>query len=413
MKTTTDPEPQTQSPPDKEDEDSSRRLLKILFWILAIGALGLLILLLWLLWPNAGPTEQSEGYPIQVVTTIYGYGDNPGELLRTPLGVAFDGQGHVWISDTGQSRVEEYTTDGGFIRTVGGESDPFKLVSPYGLDVDPASGRVYVADYGSQHVLIYTTDGAYVGQLPADDQKIKVFGDGFSPYDVQVVAGRVVVASNDGLYFFDTEGHVVNRWVATEGGRNVRGAAFGQFNFPDSFTVDPETGTIYVADTMNRRIVALSSAGQWLWVSGSADTAGKITGFWQLPRSIQFGPDGNLYVVDTFRPDSEGMGTGHIVVLSPSGELLSEFGRTGSADGSFSYPDQIAFDGNDLWAMADRENHRVVIFRLLTPYPPPDAENEIPRYEGMVSNVWDTWSSWSRAEGGDRNSSTPTPEPTP
>ena len=383
---------QEQEPKRDEDEDrSSRRLLVILLWILGIAAIALLALLLWLLWPHATPSKQAAGYPIEVVTTIYGYGDQPDELLLTPLGVTFDNAGHVWISNTGQSRVEQYTTEGGYVRSLGVEAGGGQLASPYGLDVDPQTGLVYVADYGAKQVQVYTTEGEYVGHLPADEQKLKVFGDAFSPFDVQVVEGRVVVASNDGLYFFDTDGTVVGRWVDRAGGNNVRGPEFGQFNFPDSFAVDPGTGNFYVADTLNRRVVAISPEGRWLWVSGSPDAGGSIQGFWQLPRSVQVGPDGNLYVVDTFRPDGEGMGAGHIVVLSPNGELLSEFGRNGYTDGSFAYPDQIAFDGGELWAMADRQNHRVVIFRLITPYPAP-SEIEADKYLGMLSNPADTWS---------------------
>lgn len=389
---TTETVQQQPAPQPGEDEDrTSRRLLKIMFWILAIAAIALVALLLWLLWPKETPSSQAAGYPIEVVTTIYGYGDQPGELLRTPLGVAFDDEDNVWISNTGQSRVEQYTTDGDYIRTIGEEPGPGQLLSPYGLEVDPATDRVYVADFAGGFVQVYTTAGAYVGHFPADDQELKVFGDAFSPYDVQVIDGRVVVASNDGLYFFDANGNVVGRWVGRSGGKNIRGARFGQFNFPDSFTVDSETGTYYVADTMNRRVVAIDPSGQWMWVSGSPDSAGEITGFWQLPRSIQVGPDGNIYVVDTFRPDDEGMGVGHIVVLSPEGELLSEFGRAGYTDGSFSYPDQIAFDGGELWALADRENHRVVIFRLLTPYPEP-TQIEAERYAGSLSHPTDAWS---------------------
>jgi DNA-binding beta-propeller fold protein YncE len=380
------------SPQQEEDDRSSRRLLVLLLWLLGIVAIALLALLIWLLWPEGKtPSGQAAGYPIEVVTTIYGFGENPNELLQTPLGVAFDNSGHVWISNTGQSRVEEYTTSGEFVRMLGAEDGPGKLGAPYGLTVDPATDRVYVADYGIGLLQIYTTSGEYVGHFPADDEKVTRFGDGFSPYAVHVVDGRVVVSSNDGLYFFDTEGHVVSQWVDKQGGENVRGRQFGQFNFPDSFTVDPETGTFYIADTMNRRVVAIGSDGKWLWTSGTPDSAGEISGFWQLPRSIQLGPDGNLYVIDTFRPDGEGMGAGHIVVLSRDGELLSEFGRTGLQDGAFAYPDQLTFDGGELWAIADRENHRVVIFRLHTPYPDP-SQIEADKYQGMISNPFDTWS---------------------
>jgi DNA-binding beta-propeller fold protein YncE len=346
-------------------------MLVVLLWVLGFAAVALLVLLFWLLRPTSTTAPgQAAGYPIEVVTTIYGFGEDANELLKTPIGVAFDPAGNVWISNTGQSRMEEYTSDGSFIRMVGNDEGPGKLSSPYGITVDPATDRVYVADFALGTVQVYSTDGNYVGHFPADDQSLKVFGPaGFTPYDVKVVDGRIVVSSYDGLYFFDQSGHVVSRWGGTLKGKNAYGAPLGMFNFPDAFVADPETGRIYVADTMNRRILALGSEGKWLWASGVPDANNKIKGFWQLPRGIEIGPDGNLYVVDTFRYDLKGMGTGHIVVLSPDGKLLSEFGRSGEEDGAFAFPDHLATGTGDLWAIADRENNRVVIFRLHTPYP--------------------------------------------
>ncbi|HZD16637.1 MAG TPA: hypothetical protein VE669_00700 [Actinomycetota bacterium] len=378
MGTTTETIERRQEPerPPEEDDRSTRRLLKGLLGLLGVGALALLGLLLWLLRPESQAAPQGPaGYPIQVVTTIYGHGESPDTFVTWPLGVAFDAAGNVWISNTGQGRVEQYTSDGGYIRAVGEERGPGELGAPYGLAFDQARDRVYVADPARGVVQVFTgSTGGYVGHLPADDQDLGVFGaDGFTPYDVELSGGRIVVSSNDGLYFFDDNGHVVARWGgATRKGENLRGNKLGAFNFPDAFAVDADTGRIYVADTLNRRVVALGSAGRWRWVSGSPDADQEITSFWQLPRGIEVGPDGNLYVVDTFRADAEGMGTGHLVVLSPDGDLLSEFGRAGTADGSFSFPEQLASGPDGLWAIADRENNRVVVFRLLTPYPEVD-----------------------------------------
>ncbi|MGZ4136461.1 MAG: hypothetical protein ACXVPX_02715 [Actinomycetota bacterium] len=361
--------------PEERADRSTRRMLTALLFVLALGAVALLGLLLWLLRPEKGGAQapQAAGYPIHVVTTIYGSGSADDQLMRTPMGVAFDGAGNVWISNSGQARVEEYTSDGTYIRTIGRDPGAGQLVAPYGLAVDAGRGRVYVADYYTRAVQIFTTDGGYVGHLPADDQSLKVFGpDGFSPYDVALLNGRIIVTSNDGVYVFDQDGHVVDRWGGTVKGKNVRDADWGSFNFPDSIAVDPAHDRVYVADTLNRRVVALDANGNWLWASGKADVNGKLKGFWQLPRSVAVGPDGLLYVVDTFRPDAKGMGTGHIVVLSPDGKLLSEFGRAGTNDGDFRFPEQIASGPNGMWAIADRENNRVVLFTLSTPYPKVD-----------------------------------------
>ena len=360
-------------PPGGEDQErSTSRLLKILFTVLALAAVGLLVLLVWLLKPvHAGPPPgQAAGYPIEVVTTIYGTGDGSADAsMSTPLGVAFDDQGNVWVSNTGRSRVEEYTSGGDYIRTIG-TSDAGKLYAPYGITVDNDRGIVYVADMGGRTVQMYKTDGNYIGPLPAPGQKEGTFGaNGLTPYCVQLSNGRIVVSSSDGLYFFDQDGKVVAYWGARSGDQHLSGPGDGMFNFPDSFTVDPATGWVYVADTGNRRVIALDQDGIERWVSGTPDAKGKITSFWQLPRGITLGPDGRLYVVDTFRFDQKGMGGGHIVVLSKDGALLSEFGRSGTEDGAFSYPDQIASGPDGLWAIADRENARVVVFRLHAPFP--------------------------------------------
>lgn len=375
MATTTEPVDAPPSPPEgPTDDPSTRRLLRALLVLLGLVAVALLALLIWLLRPGdsgAGPSGPP-GYPIEVVTTIYGYGDAPEEQMSQPLGVAWDADGNLWTSNSGQARVDVYTRDGEYIRSVGDEEGEGRLYAPYGIAVDFGRGIVYVADPGSGSIQMYTTDGASAGKMPAEDQKDGVFGpDGFAPYDVEVAPdGRIIVSSADGLYYFDQEGHVVARWGATINGENFRGPGPGMFNFPNSFTVDTETGWIYVADTLNKRVIAIDQDGFWKWVSGIPDQEGKS--FWQLPRGTELGPDGNLYVVDTFRFDEEGMGTGHIVVLSRDGDLLSEFGRSGSEDGAFSFPDQLASGPDGLWSIADRENNRVVVFRLITPYPEVD-----------------------------------------
>ncbi|GBE22086.1 serine/threonine-protein kinase PknD [bacterium BMS3Bbin01] len=365
-------EPTREPPMEQErqrgEQVSTHRLLYALVALLGIVAIALLVVLVWLLRPQPTSTAvAAKGCPMDITRSIYGFGTKPGELLVEPLAVAFDGAGNVWVSDTGNARVVEFGPDGKLIRSVGDDGGPGRLHSPYGLSFSNDFQRLYVADWTRREVLIFSAEGRYVQSLPAGDQDLAVFGpDGFSPYDIAVRGAQIVVASNDGLYFFDRSGYVVDRW-----GGETRGSDVGSFAFPDALAIDPTTGNVYVADTLNRRVIALDGDGNVLWVSGERDEQGKIVGFWQLPRSVVVGPDGLVYVTDTFRAQDRCAGVGHIVVLKPTGELVSEFGAAGRSEDTLSFPEKMAIGPDGTFAIADRENNRVVVFTV-GPLPPAD-----------------------------------------
>lgn len=371
-------EPPSEAPLVEGEEDAStRRLLYIMIGLLAGAAVALILLILWLLRP--GPVVEAdavaEGCPMEVTRSIYGFGVEPGELLVQPLGTAIDGSGDTWVADTGNARVVQFDSDGNLVRIIGDQDDPGRLHSPYGLSFSPDYQRLYIADWTRGEVVVYTGDGRYVESLPAADQDLEVFGpDGFSPYDVHLQGAEIVVSSNDGIYFFDRTGHVIDRW-----GGEGRGTAVGEFAFPDAFAIDPTTGDFYVADTLNRRVVALDPDGTVLWIAGEADIDGQIVGFWQLPRSVVVGTDGLIYVTDTFRAQDHCSGTGHIVVLSPEGELVGEFAAAGREEDRFSFPEKMSVGPDGSFAIADRENNRVALFSV-GPMPPADP-GELSLYE--------------------------------
>ncbi|GBD83881.1 serine/threonine-protein kinase PknD [bacterium BMS3Abin02] len=354
------PQPTAEQPGTPGLSTTPRRLLWLLLALLGAAAVGLGVLIVFLLRPSEAPTSstilQSAGCPMTIERSIYGIGTDPGDLLLRPMGVALDPDGNVWVADTGHARLLEFDATGTFIR----EAGEGRLTSPYGLAFDETGSRLYVADWNAHQVLVFSGDGRYIESYPAPDQDLSVFGPvGFTPFEVRAWGAFIVVSSNDGLYFFDRDGKVVDYW-----GTGTRSREVGGFNFPDAFDIDPELGRFYVADTLNRRVVALDETGNVLWVSGQPDEQGKIVGFWELPRSVAVGPDGNVYVVDTFRFQNECAGTGHIVVLSPEGDLIGEFGAGGPGEDTFNFPEKLAIASNGVFAIADRENGRIALFRL-------------------------------------------------
>jgi DNA-binding beta-propeller fold protein YncE len=72
--------------------------------------------------------------------------------LRSPWGVTVDGAGDVYVTDTGNHRVEKFDKEGNFITQWGGYGNgDGQFNFPYGIAVD-AKGSVFVVDSGNTRV---------------------------------------------------------------------------------------------------------------------------------------------------------------------------------------------------------------------------------------------------------------------
>jgi tripartite motif-containing protein 71 len=102
--------------------------------------------------------------------TKWGGGIGPGHAsspqaqeagqFRSPWGIAVDGTGDVYITDTGNQRVQKFDREGNFITQWGGFGNgDGQFNFPYGIAVD-ARGSVFVVDSGNTRVQQF---------LPADE----------------------------------------------------------------------------------------------------------------------------------------------------------------------------------------------------------------------------------------------------
>ena len=128
-------------------------------------------------------------------------------------------------------------------------------------------------------------------------------------------------------------------------GRTGRGQ--GEFIYPRAIDITGD-GLLFIVDKTGR-IQRLSPKGDFLDVIKMPLTeAGKPTG-------LSIAPNGNLYVADTHYH--------RVVVFSPDGKLIDEFGRFGQENSCFIYPTDVVFSGDGrIFVSEYGGNDRISVF---------------------------------------------------
>ena len=173
-----------------------------------------------------------------------------GDLLYGPRDVAIDGDGNVYISDTGNKRIVKYTSDGVMIHGIGGAgSDEGRFQEPVGIAVEP-DGTLYVADTWNRRIQVFTPDGqfSHAWELYAWESQSVVN----KPYLAVDGAGYVYASDPEGyrVLVFDGQGRLVDIW-------GQFGTDLGSMQLPTGIAVDG-AGRVLVADSENHRILVFA-----------------------------------------------------------------------------------------------------------------------------------------------------------
>ena len=127
------------------------------------------------------------------------FGDGPKQFNQ-PFGVAVDPSGNVFVTDSGNHRIQKFTSFGGFLASWG-EFGPGlgQFSSPTGVAVDP-SGNVFVTDFGNRRILKFKGNGIFTTKWgshgSADGQFRDPFGIAVKPAKISFLEERVFVADS-------------------------------------------------------------------------------------------------------------------------------------------------------------------------------------------------------------------------
>jgi DNA-binding beta-propeller fold protein YncE len=261
------------------------------------------------------------------------------EQFVRPTGVAA-AAGALFVADPGAQALWIFDSRGQRATKVS-RAATTALVSP--VAVAPGrDGTVYVADSALRKVFLFRRTGELV-RTAAEAGLERPAGIAFDPE-----TGRVYVADSMGqqIAVYDTTGARVSSW----GGR---GSGPGQFNHPTHLALD-RPGRILVTDALNFRVQAFDRAGRFLWTMGRQ---GNGSGDFASPKGVAADSHGNVYVVDALFDA--------VQIFEPGGTLLLGFGERGVQAGQFWLPGGIFIGLDDRIYVADAYNRRIQVFGLL------------------------------------------------
>jgi uncharacterized protein (TIGR03437 family) len=196
--------------------------------------------------------------------------------LRSPIAVALDGGGNLYIADEFDNRIRKVDTSGN-ISTYAGtgvsgyNGDRIKAIdaqlnSPTALAID-ASGNLYIADEGNSRVRVISSDGTI--NTVAGNGSAGTLGDGGPATQAQVNALAVAVDAQGNLYISTLDYHIrkvdatgmistiagtSNPGYAGDGGPAID-ASMGQAPAlicdakGDLYLADPDNGYVRMIDT--------------------------------------------------------------------------------------------------------------------------------------------------------------------
>ncbi len=293
--------------------------------LLRLAAATLVVLLAVLVVTEAGAQS---GYSLTQEWGSVGVEDGQ---FRRPIGIDVDAVGNVYVADNLTGRIQKFDPQGTLLASWGGlGAGDGSFVDLIDVDVDFA-GNVYALDFRANTVQRFDPSGEFVTSWPAigrgQNVLISLPVGGISTDSV----GDVYVSSSPqaAVVIFDGSGRIHRPTIDSTSGATL--------DVPTGIAVASD-GTIYVADTFNRRVQSFASDGSALaQVTGSSTPQGV---FRMLARGdVEVDSDGNLYVADfsngrVHRYAPDGTYDQSIELRDSSGRLALPGGIAVDADGN-------------------------------------------------------------------------------
>jgi hypothetical protein len=223
---------------------------------------------------KTGKWDNSPKVSLAFVKTIGSLeSDDENVLFYMPSDIAFDTQGHVYVLDFGNHRIQKFDSEGRYISTIGRKGQgPGEFQYPQSIDLD-ADGYLYVSDPGNRKIQVLKPDGSLFKTISLPDNPpgvIKIAESG------QIIMGGGEMFFQFGIgesekeaelpkiiHLLDQEGKAIKSFVEQ---KDYKSPLVNRLGNRFHFTLDKE-GNTYVAFDYQNRIEKYSPEVKLVWRS--------------------------------------------------------------------------------------------------------------------------------------------------
>ena len=284
-------------------------------------------------------TVKEQPFQVRPVLSFGKNGRSVGMFAR-PWGVAVNAMDEIAVTDTGNHRVQIFSSDGNYLRTFGQQgSRNGEFYVPKGMAFHKY-GNIFVVDYGNSRIQIFSWEGKYLSSFGG---KGSLDGQLSDPCGLSVDSnGNIIVADagNKLIKIFSPDG----KFLMKIGGQST-------FTFP-VHCVQCDRYLI-VSDSHAHCMKVYDRNGNFQYKFGKQ---GGGDGEFSYPRCLSVNKLGQLMVCDT--------GNNRIQVFQLNGNFVGKFGTSGSNLGEFKSPWSVAVLSNGRIVVCDVNNYRVQIFEV-------------------------------------------------